>query len=55
MTIDAKREQLKNLAFKLVSKHPYSVVRTNLDRIGRQLRELDEKVRLGKSKVEKAE
>lgn len=41
--IDKKRTQLKDIAFKLVYKHPYSMVRTKIDRIGRQLRELDNK------------
>lgn len=42
-SIDKKRNQLRNTAFKLVYKHPYSMVRTKIDRIGRQLRELDNK------------
>jgi len=42
-SIDKKRNQLKDTAFKLVYKHPYSMVRTKIDRIGRQLRELDNK------------
>lgn len=41
--IDKKRTQLRDTAFKLVYKHPYSMVRTKIDRIGRQLRELDNK------------
>ncbi len=55
MDFNKKRNQLKDTAFKLVYKHPYSVVRTKLDRIGRQIRELDEKVKPGKGKAEKAE
>ncbi len=43
MTVEEKRERLKNLAFKLVSKYPYNVIRTKLDRIGRQIREIDNK------------
>lgn len=41
--IDKKRNQLRDIAFKLVHKYPYSMVRTKIDRIGRQLRELDNK------------
>lgn len=41
--VDKKRTQLRDTAFKLVYKHPYSMVRTKIDRIGRQLRELDNK------------
>lgn len=42
-SIDKKRNQLRDTAFKLVYKHPYSMVRTKIDRIGRQIRELDNK------------
>lgn len=42
-SIDKKRNQLKDAAFKLVYKHPYSMVRTKIDRIGRQIREIDNK------------
>lgn len=42
-SIDKKRNQLRDTAFKLVYKHPYSMVRTKIDRIGRQLKELDNK------------
>lgn len=55
MDFEKKRNQLKDTAFKLVYNHPYSVVRTKLDRIGRQIWELDEKVKPSKSKAEKAE
>ena len=55
MDFEKKRNQLKDAAFKLVYKHPYGVVRTKLDRIGRQIRELDEKVKPGKGKAEKTE
>lgn len=49
MDFDKKRSQLKDAAFELVSKHPYSVARAKLDRIGRQIRELDDKlIRPGK-------
>lgn len=41
--IDKKRNQLRGTAFKLVCKHPYSMVRTKIDRIGRQIREIDNK------------
>ena len=55
MDFEKKRNQLKDTAFKLVYKHPYSVVRTKLDRTGRQIRELDEKVKPSKGKAGKAE
>ena len=55
MDFEKKRNQLKDTAFKLVYNHPYSAVRIKLDRIGRQIRELDEKVKPGKGKAEKAE
>ena len=55
MDFEKKRNQLKDTAFKMVYKHPYGVVRTKLDRIGRQIRELDEKVKPVKGKAEKAE
>ena len=54
MDFEKKRTQLKDIAFKLVYKHPYSVVRNRLDKIGRQIREIDEKVKPSKGK-EKAE
>lgn len=56
MDFEKKREQLKNTAFKLVYKQPYSMVRAKLDRIGRQIREMDEdkKVKPGKGSAEKA-
>ena len=41
--VEKKRNQLRGTAFKLVYKHPYNMVRTKIDRIGRQLRELDNK------------
>lgn len=41
--VEKKRNQLRDTAFKLVYKHPYNMVRTKIDRIGRQLRELDNK------------
>lgn len=41
--VEKKRNQLRDTAFKLVYKHHYSMVRTKIDRIGRQLRELDNK------------
>ena len=44
MDFEKKRNQLKDTAFKLVSSHPYSVIRTKLDRIGRQIQELDDKL-----------
>lgn len=36
-----KREQLKNRIFKLLCNHPYSIVRREVDKLGRQIRELD--------------
>lgn len=42
-SIDKKHNQLRDTAFKLVYKHPYSMVRTKIDRIGRQIREIDNK------------
>lgn len=42
-SIDKKRNQLRGTAFKLVYKHPYSMVRTKIDRIGRQIMELDKR------------
>ena len=41
--VEKKRNQLRGTAFKLVYKYPYSMVRTKIDRIGRQLREFDNK------------
>lgn len=51
--VEKKCIQLRDIAFELVYKHPYSMVRTKIDRIGRQLRELDNK--FVKTKAEKAE
>lgn len=53
MDFEKKRNHLKDTAFKLVSKYPYSVIRTKLDRIGRQIQELDDKlIRPGKGGTE---
>lgn len=53
MDFEKKRNQLKDTAFKLVNNYPYSVIRTKLDRIGRQIQELDDKlIRPGKGGVE---
>lgn len=53
MDFEKKRNQLKDTAFKLVSSHPYNVIRTKLDRIGRQIQELDDKlIRPGKGGTE---
>lgn len=41
--VEKKRNQLRDTAFKLAYKHPYSMVRTKIDRIGRQIREIDNK------------
>lgn len=40
---EAKIKALKNKMFKLLKNKPYNVVRSQCDRIGRQLRELDNK------------
>lgn len=51
--LEKKRNRLKNTAFKLVSKYPYSVIRTKLDRLGRQIQEMDDKlIRPGKGGTE---
>ena len=55
MDFEKKSNQLKDTAFKLVYKHPYSAVRTKLDRISQQIWELDEKVKPSKGKAEKVE
>ena len=41
--VEKKRNQIKDTMFKLVYNHPCSMVRTKIDRMGRQLRELDNK------------
>lgn len=38
-----KVEQLNAKLYKLLANHPYNVVRTQCDRIGRQIQELDKK------------
>lgn len=43
-----KREMLENKMYKLLKNHPYNVVRSECDRIGRQIMELDSKVKGGK-------
>ena len=55
MDFEKKRNQLKDTAFKMFYMLFYCVVFSKLDRIGRQIRELDEKVKPGKGKAEKAE
>lgn len=40
---EAKIKALENKMFKLLKNKPYNVVRAECDRIGRQLRELDNK------------
>jgi hypothetical protein len=40
-----KVEQLNAKMYKLLANHPYNVVRTQCDRIGRQIQELDKKPR----------
>ena len=41
-----KRAMLENKLYKLLKNRPYNVVRSECDRIGRQIMELDSKVRL---------
>ena len=43
-----KRKSLENKLYKLLKNHPYNVVRSECDRIGRQIMELDSKVKGGK-------
>ena len=43
-----KRTILENKMYKLLKNHPYNVVRSECDRIGRQIMELDSKVKGGK-------
>ena len=38
-----KRNSLENKVYKLLKNHPYSVVRGECDRIGRQIMELDKR------------
>ena len=38
-----KQEQLKNKMYKLLTNNEYSVIRTECDRIGRQIMELNSK------------
>lgn len=38
-----KREKLVKKMYKLLCNHPYSIVRIEVDRIGRQIRELDKR------------
>lgn len=40
-----KVEQLNAKLYKLLANHPYNVVRSECDRIGRQIQELDKKPR----------
>ena len=40
-----KVEQLNAKLYKLLANHPYNVVRSECDRIGRQIQELDKKHR----------
>ena len=43
MTQADKIAILEKKMYKLLANHPYNVVRTTCDRIGRQIRELDKK------------
>ena len=45
---DAKIKTLENKMFKMLKNKPYSVVRSQCDRIGRQIYELSSKVKGGK-------
>lgn len=45
---EAKIKALENEMFKLLKNKPYNVVRTQCDRIGRQIYELNNKVKGGK-------
>ena len=38
-----KRQSLENKLYKLLKNRPYNVVRAECDRIGRQIREIDNK------------
>ena len=42
-----KRQSLENKVYKLLKNRPYNVVRSECDRIGRQIMELDSKVKGG--------
>lgn len=41
--VDKKRNLIKDTMFKLLNNHPYNIVRTKIDRMGRQLMEIDNK------------
>ena len=43
-----KRNSLENKLYKLLKNRPYNVVRSECDRIGRQIMVLDSKVKGGK-------
>lgn len=45
---EAKIKSLENKMFKLLKNKPYNVVRTECDRIGRQIQELNNKAKGGK-------
>ena len=44
-----KRTILENKLYKMLKNRPYNVVRAECDRIGRQILELDSKVKGGKA------
>ena len=52
---EAKIKTLENKMFKLLKNKPYNVVRSECDRIGRQIYELSSKVKGCKDSAEKAE
>lgn len=41
-----KREHLRQIMFKLLKNQPYNTVRTKVERIGRQVAEIDSKYKL---------
>lgn len=43
MDYEAKRAQLVNTIYKLLKNHPYNSVRRQVDKIGRQIHEIDSK------------
>lgn len=52
---EAKIKVLENKMFKLLKNKPYNVMRTQCDRIGRQIYELSSKVKGCKDSAEKVE
>lgn len=52
---EVKIKALENKMFKMLKNKPYNVVRSQCDRIGRQIYELSSKVKSDKGNAEKAE